>query len=273
MSNAFLRLNARPEGDNRGPMDPNIRTAAEILVHSRLTLALTGAGVSVESGIPDFRSAEGLWARYDPAEYATIEAFRRDPEKVWNMLRDMASLVEEARPNAAHMGMGELERMGFLHHVITQNIDNLHQLGGSKNVIEYHGNSSTLSCIWCGKRYTTEQKRKEGTPRCACGKPLKPDVVFFGESIPMGALNRSFDLASRADAVLVVGTSALVSPANTIPMLASEHGARLIEINREETHLTRSVTDVFLQGNAGGIVTALVRAVRELTGVKEDAVH
>jgi len=254
-------------------VEGRIREAAEIIVSSPLTLALTGAGVSVESGIPDFRSAEGLWARYDPAEYATIEAFRRDPEKVWNMLRDMAALVEEARPNAAHIGMGELERLGFLHHIITQNIDNLHQLGGSKNVIEYHGNSSTFSCLWCGKHYRLEEKRGEETPRCTCGKPLKPDVIFFGETIPEDALNRSFELASRAEAVLVVGTSAMVSPANTIPMLARERGARLIEINREETHLTGSVTDVFLKGSAGEIMTALVRAVREVGGVKEGSVH
>ena len=242
-------------------MDDPIREAAEILVGSRLTLALTGAGVSVESGIPDFRSAQGLWARYDPAEYATIDAFRRDPDKVWNMLRDMEELVKNARPNAAHIGMGELERMGFLHHVITQNIDNLHQEGGSKNVIEYHGNSSTFSCIWCGKRYTREEIGEEPTPRCACRKPLKPDVIFFGEAIPVEALDRSFELASRADVVMIVGTSALVSPANTIPVLAKERGAKLIEVNKEETHLSGSVTDVFLKGSAGAVIPALVEAV------------
>ncbi|MFO7784206.1 MAG: NAD-dependent deacylase [Thermodesulfobacteriota bacterium] len=244
-------------------MEERIREAADIIVNSRLTIALTGAGVSVESGIPDFRSSEGLWARYDPAEYATIDAFRRDPEKVWNMLREMEDLVVNARPNAAHIGMGELERMGFLHHVITQNIDNLHQAGGSRNVIEYHGNSSTLSCIWCGKHYTLKEVEGPGTPRCACSKPLKPDVVFFGEAIPVDALNRSIELASRADAVLIVGTSAMVSPANTIPMLAGDRGAKLIEINKERTHLSESLTDVFLSGNAGDVVTELVAAVRE----------
>lgn len=243
-------------------MEERIREAAGIIVNSRQTIALTGAGVSVESGIPDFRSSEGLWARYDPAEYATIEAFRRDPEKVWNMLREMEELVVNARPNAAHIGMGELEGMGFLHCVITQNIDNLHQAGGSRNVIEYHGNSSTLSCIWCGKRYSLKDVEGARTPKCSCSKPLKPDVVFFGEAIPVDALNRSFELASTADAVLIVGTSALVSPANTIPMLARDKGAKLIEINKEKTHLSESVTDVFLGGNAGDVITALVAAVR-----------
>jgi NAD-dependent deacetylase len=247
-------------------MEERIREAAEIVVSSRLTLALTGAGVSVESGIPDFRSAEGLWARYDPAEYATIAAFRQNPDKVWNMLRDMEDLVKNARPNAAHVGMGELERMGFLHHVITQNIDNLHQEGGSKNVIEYHGNSTTFSCIWCGKRYTREEIGEEPTPRCVCTKPLKPDVIFFGEAIPADALDRSFELASRVEVVMIVGTSALVSPANTIPVLAKERGAKLIEVNKEETHLSGSVTDVFLKGSAGAIIPALVDAVRKAAG-------
>lgn len=244
-------------------IEEHIREAAGIIVNSSLTIALTGAGVSVESGIPDFRSAEGLWARYDPAEYATIDAFRRDPEKIWNMLREMEDLVMNARPNAAHTGMGELERMGFLHCVITQNIDNLHQAGGSRNVIEYHGNSSTLSCLSCEKHYTMEEMTGEQIPRCTCSMPLKPDVVFFGEAIPVDALNRSFELASRADAVLIVGTSAVVSPANTIPMIARERGAKLIEINKEETHLSESVTDVFLKGNAGSVIAALVEAVRE----------
>jgi NAD-dependent deacetylase len=247
-------------------MEDRIREAAEILVRSRLTLALTGAGVSVESGIPDFRSAQGLWAKYDPSEYATITAFRQDPDKVWSMLRDMEGLVKNARPNAAHVGMGELERMGFLHHVITQNIDNLHQEGGSRNVIEYHGNSSTFTCIWCGKRYTRDEIGEGQVPRCVCTKPLKPDVIFFGEAIPVEALDRSFELASRAEAVMIVGTSALVSPANTIPVLAKERGAKLIEINKEETHLSGSLSDLFLKGSAGEIVPALVSAVREAAG-------
>lgn len=246
-------------------MKNHIKKAAEIIVNSRLTLALTGAGVSVESGIPDFRSAGGLWSKYDPAEYATIDAFRRDPEKVWNMLRDMNALVRDARPNPAHTGMGELERMGLLHLVITQNIDNLHQAGGSKNVIEYHGNSSTLSCIWCGNNYPVDEKRDVLVPLCSCGKPLKPDVVFFGEPIPMEAMNRSFQMASSAEALLIVGTSALVSPANTIPGMAKKRGGKLIEINKEETHLTGTMTDVFLHGSAGELIPSLVEEVRELS--------
>ncbi len=125
-------------------MDDLIKESAEIILNSKLTIALTGAGISTESGIPDFRSAGGLWTKYDPAEYATITAFRESPEKVWEMLREMEDVVSGAKPNKAHYGMGELEKMGLLHCIITQNVDNLHQDGGAENVIEHRGNSRTL---------------------------------------------------------------------------------------------------------------------------------
>ncbi len=247
-------------------MTDSFEKAAEIILSSKLTLALTGAGISVESGIPDFRSAQGLWSKFDPAEYATIQAFRANPQKVWEMLREMEEVVGRAAPNEAHKGLGELEEMGCLQTVITQNIDNLHQAGGSKDVIEYHGNASTLSCLWCGRRYTAEDKRNQVPPRCECENILKPDVIFFGEAIPEEAMNRSFNLASSAGALLVVGTSAVVSPVNTIPSIAKHNGAGIIEINREQTHLTDSITDVFLQGNAGDMVPQLVKAVKRKKG-------
>jgi len=239
-----------------------IGQAAEVIMNSKFTMALTGAGISVESGIPDFRSADGLWSKFDPAEYASITSFKAKPEMVWEMLREMDKVVGQARPNKAHLGMGELEKMGYLHCIITQNIDNLHQMGGAKNVIEYHGNSSTLSCLWCGKRYKSDEKRDEYPPRCECQNILKPDVVFFGEAIPEYALNRSFQLASSAQALMVVGTSAVVSPANTIPAIAKQNGAKIIEINTERTHLSDTVTDIFLQGGAGKVISAIVEAVK-----------
>jgi NAD-dependent deacetylase len=244
-------------------MTDSFEKAAEIILASELTLALTGAGISVESGIPDFRSAEGLWAKFDPAEYATIQAFRANPEKIWEMLREMDKVVSRAKPNMAHKGMGELERMGCLHCIITQNIDNLHQAGGSKDVIEYHGNASTLSCLWCGRKYLATDKRDENLPRCECDKILKPDVIFFGEAIPEEAMNRSFQLASSATALLVVGTSAVVSPVNTIPAIVKRNGGKIIEINIEKTNLTNSVTDIFFQGNAGDIIPQLVTAAKQ----------
>lgn len=244
-----------------------ISKAAEMIAGSKLTLALTGAGISVESGIPDFRSAGGLWSKYDPSEYATIHAFRNDPEKIWDMLRDMDGLIAQAKPNPAHLGMGEMEKLGYLHHIITQNVDNLHQAGGSRNVIEYHGNSSTLSCLICGRRYQAEEKRGESVPRCGCRQILKPDVVFFGEAIPEEALTLSFRLASSAQVVMIVGTSALVSPANTIPSIAKSNGAKIIEMNMEKTHLTDTVTDLYIQGKAGETIPALVAELKRLAGM------
>ncbi len=243
-----------------------IEEASDIIIDSKLTLALTGAGISVESGIPDFRSPNGLWSKYDPFEYASITVFRATPEKVWEMAQEMTELVDGAKPNNAHKGMTDLEKMGYLHHIITQNVDNLHQEAGSKNVIEYHGNTSTLTCLRCGKRYKSIDKKDELPPRCRCGQILKPDAVFFGEAIPKDALNKSFQLASQAQALMVVGTSAVVSPANTIPSVAKQSGAKLIEINKEATHLTDTITDVFLQGNAGEMIPALVKEVKRKTG-------
>ncbi len=244
-------------------MENLIHQSAEIISNSKLTIALTGAGVSTESGIPDFRSAGGLWAKFDPAEYATIDAFKKNPEKVWNMVRELEDVVSGAKPNKAHYGMGELEKLDLLHHIITQNVDNLHQEGGSENVIEYHGNAASLSCLWCGNLYKTDDKIKEHPPKCQCGKVLKPDVIFFGEAIPAKAMNKSFELAGAAEALMVVGTSALVSPANSIPYMAKKNGATIIEINKETTQLTHSLTDIFLQGSAGEIISKLVDEIKK----------
>ncbi len=235
---------------------------ADIIIKGKFNIALTGAGISVESGIPDFRSKGGLWTKYDPSEYATIEAFKRDPEKVWKMIKEMDDLLEKAKPNKAHIGLADLEKMGLLHGIITQNVDNLHQEAGSSNVIEYHGTSKTLSCLWCGRRYKKEEKRGEYPPKCGCGRILKPDIVFFGEPIPQDAMAQSFQMASKADVLLVIGTSAVVSPANTIPSIAKQNGAKIIEINKESTWLTDSVTDIFLQGSAGKIISELVDIIK-----------
>jgi NAD-dependent deacetylase len=256
-------MNGSASKKERSDMDMEIKKAAEFIRHSQCTLALTGAGISVESGIPDFRSAQGLWSRYNPEEYATIFAFQNNPEKVWQMLKEMDELVLHAQPNPAHVGLGEMEQLGFLQYIITQNIDNLHQAGGAKNVIEYHGNSSTLSCLSCGKHFKASEKRDSFPPRCTCRKILKPNVVFFGEAIPHEALTRSFQLAATAQVLLIIGTSALVSPANTLPEIAKQNGAKIIEINMENTHLTDSVTDLFVQGGAGSIVPALVQELKK----------
>jgi NAD-dependent deacetylase len=240
-----------------------IKKATRIICQSKQTLALTGAGISVESGIPDFRSPGGLWERFDPMEYATIEAFRADPEKVWRMLQEVAVLLSRARPNPAHTGLGRLQQMGLLHTIITQNIDNLHQEGGATRVIEYHGNSKTLSCLGCNERYSAPELEEQVPPKCGCGKILKPDVVFFGEPIPTRALQDSYELASTCDTLLVLGTSAEVAPANTIPQAAKMAGATIIEVNLAPTVLTNYLSDIFLEGKASEVVTRLVQEIRQ----------
>ena len=244
-----------------------IRNAAKILRDSRLSLALTGAGISVESGIPDFRSPGGLWERYNPAEYGTIWAFRDDAAKVWKMIREMSDVVDRAQPNPAHFGLAQLQHLGLLHTIITQNIDSLHQKAGATTVLEYHGSSRTLSCLTCGARYNAEAKKEDFPPRCDCTAILKPDVVFFGETIPLEALRESQLLASSCNALLVIGTSAEVAPANTIPRTAKLAGARIIEINVQPTVLTSSLTDIFLQGKASSIMIRLVEEVQDLLGI------
>lgn len=247
-------------------MEKRIKRTAEILCQSNLNIALAGAGISVESGIPDFRSPGGLWERYGISEYATISAFRSNPEKVWQMLSEMEDIVRRAEPNPAHKGLGRLQQMGLLHTIITQNVDNLHQEGGATRVIEYHGNCKTLTCLSCNSRYGLNESRDQMPPRCTCGHMLKPDVVFFGEPIPSLGAHASHDIASSCEAVLVIGTSAQVAPANSVPAVAKKAGAKILEINLEPTLLTSSLTDIFLQGRAGELVPMLVDEVESLTG-------
>jgi NAD-dependent deacetylase len=245
-------------------METRIKKAARIICQSTNTIALTGAGISVESGIPDFRSPGGLWERFNPIEYGTIGAFKANPEKVWQMLQEVSHLLASARPNPAHTGLGRLQELGLLHTIITQNVDHLHQDGGATRVIEYHGNSKTLSCLWCRQRYNSDQLGGQIPPKCSCGKILKPDVVFFGEPIPTKALQESYELASTCKALLILGTSGEVAPANTIPEAAKSSGATIIEVNLERTVLTNYLTDIFLQGKASEMVTELVREVEAI---------
>jgi len=243
----------------------NLIKASEIIKKSKNMIALTGAGISVESGIPDFRSAGGLWDKYDPAIYASIYSFKNMPEKVWEMIFDMIDITESARPNSAHYALAELEKMKFLKAVITQNIDNLHQEAGSSNVIEYHGNAKKLVCMSCSSKYSASEfeipQRK--IPHCkSCGKILKPSVIFFGENIPQNALYASQEFAETADVVLVVGTSAIVYPAASIPRIAKSKGAQIIEFNVEETELTGSETDIFIYGSAGETLPELIKLLK-----------
>ena len=245
-----------------------IQRAAKDIFDSKKTIAFTGAGISVESGIPDFRGAQGLWQKYDPEEYAHIDAFYANPDKVWLMIKDMFSLIMAAKPNPAHMGLAELERMGLLSSVITQNVDGLHQAAGNTNVIEFHGTHRTLSCLKCSTKIEgTSLTLEDLPPRCSrCSSLLKPDVVFFGEPIPWEAQIMSFKESKSCKAVLVIGTSAVVYPAATIPITAKERGAIVIEINTEPTPLTDDVSDYLICGSAGEIIPAIVEEVKKIRG-------
>ncbi len=244
-------------------MDP-LQEAARVLERSSHTTAFTGAGISVESGIPPFRGRDGLWSRYDPI-VLDISYFHAHPREAWQVIREIFyDYFGKARPNAAHYALAEMEQRGKLAAVITQNIDNLHQEAGSREVIEYHGNSQRLICPRCGAVYSPREiDLKELPPRCPRdGEVLKPDFVFFGEPIPPEAARRSEEEAYAAEVFLVIGTTGEIMPASLIPQMAKNHGATIIEINPEESNYTHSVTDLFLQGKAGEVLPALVEKIK-----------
>jgi NAD-dependent deacetylase len=247
-------------------MREEIKKTAESLLSSKLTVALTGAGISVESGIPPFRGPGSLWEKFDPMEYAHINAFLKDPEKIWKtLIAEMRDVLMNAVPNAGHYGLAGLEDMGLLKTVITQNIDGLHQRAGNKDVIEFHGNFAWLSCLQCGiRKDITQIDVSEIPPKCACGGIFRPDCVFFGELIPPEALERSQQAAGQCDVMLVAGTSATVQPAAYMPVIARQRGATVIEINPEPTPLTGTTSQILLQGKAGEVMTELVAAVESL---------
>ncbi len=248
-------------------MEQELWQAAEILVQSKSTVALTGAGISVDSGIPAFRGSQGMWEKFDPMEYASIDAFLRDPAKVWNMLQELEGVVLGAEPNQVHYALAELEGLGLLDVVVTQNIDGLHQVAGSRAVVEFHGSGRRLVCMDCGKSMHRGELAMAGMPpRCTCGGLIKPDVVFFGEPIPQRALMVGMAAAQACSAMLVVGTSAVVAPASSLPVLASSSGAKVIEINLEPTPLTGHVADVSLLAGGAVVMPRLLELVKEMRG-------
>jgi len=249
-------------------MQTLIEQTAEALAKTQNAVALTGAGASIESGIPPFRGPGGLWERFDPMEIAHIDAFRRDPAKVWRLLlQGMQEVLTAAQPNAGHKGLARLEAWGNLRAVITQNVDGLHQIAGSREVIEFHGTFAWQRCLDCGSRCETGQvDLTQIPPRCSCGGIYRPDCVFFGEMIPPHLLARSQQLAAQCDIMLVVGTSATVQPAAMIPLLAKETGARVIEINPEPTPLTGRVSDYLLEGAAGAVLEDIVACMEKQRG-------
>ncbi len=243
--------------------DEDLRRARELVQNAQRICALTGAGISVDSGIPDFRSEGGLWKRYDPLEYATYESFLNDPSKFWTMGRELARVILDAKPNAAHYALAELEKRGKLIGIITQNIDNLHQAAGSKRVIELHGNYLRAYCMSCGKVYVGEDVHRrvangEIPPRCdECNGVLKSESILFGEPLPEKAMSEAIKLCRQTDLMLVVGTSLTIYPAAYLPQLAKDSGAKVIIINLHGENRD-GVADIVLEGRASIILPKLV---------------
>jgi NAD-dependent deacetylase len=217
---------------------------AELIREANSVVALTGAGISVPSGIPDFRSpGTGLWENVDPMQVAHIDAFHRDPERFWSFYSRRFQALGDKRPNPAHEALARLEQAGLLDAVITQNIDRLHARAGSQNVIEVHGSIDSSSCLSCGARYPLDDVRRRegldsaGVPRCQCGRPLKPDVVLFGEYLPMAAVARAEQLARSADLMLCIGSSLEVYPVAGLPELTRRAGGQLAIITQGPTPL------------------------------------
>ncbi len=239
-----------------------VQRAAELLFGARNGVALTGAGVSAESGIPTFRGSGGLWSQYDPVKVASIDNFLRDPSAYWKVAKERGPAVLAARPNPGHCALAGLEKAGHLVALVTQNTDGLHQDAGSRHVIELHGSGRTVQCLDCGAREPRADVQArlgvEMPPRCRmCGGIfLKPTVVLFGEAMPTTAVEEAFALARAADVMLVVGSSLVVYPAAHVPLAAAEAGSALIVINAEPTPIDR-FAEVVIHGRSGEVLPAL----------------
>jgi NAD-dependent deacetylase len=240
------------------------RRLLERLSTAEWITVLTGAGISAESGVPTFRSADGIWAKYRPEELATMEAFLRNPELVWEWYAQRKRVIADVQPNAGHRALVRMEELYPQCTIVTQNIDNLHRRAGSKNVVELHGNIERNYCVSCGTAASNELVlRAGGVPRCErCGGTIRPDVVWFGEMLPEDQWNLAVRAAESSDVFFSIGTSAVVYPAASLPLLAKQRGALLVEINPEPTPVTERV-DEFLQGQAGTILPELVSALSE----------
>ncbi len=237
---------------------------AALIADSRCFVAFTGAGISVESGIPPFRGHGGLWNKVDP-RLLEIGYFEKNPLQSWRLIKQLFyQTLKKAKPNAAHHGLARLEKAGYLKTIITQNIDYLHQQAGSARVLEYHGTYKYLKCLQCG--YRTEAKESmlvELPPLCPrCRGVLKPDFVFFGEAIPQKVAMESEKEARKADLMLIIGSTGEVYPAAMIPETAFHHGSKIVEINIEPSNYTHSITHIFLRGRATEIVSKIIERLK-----------
>lgn len=244
-------------------MEEKYKRIAKLLFESKKCTALTGAGISAESGISTFRTKGGLWEKYDPAVYASIDTFHRDPSKYWTIRGDFIRNYDDFEPNPAHKALAELEEMGILSSVITQNIDGLHIKSGSKKVIELHGTLRQTFCLKCNKEYIAPNVPDGTPPYCTeCGGVLKPNTVLFGEQLPAQPLYEAQQESTTSDMMLLIGTSAVVYPAAAMPQLVKDRGGQVIEINPRNEF---PFTDYFIGEKAG---TALPNIIKEVKALK-----
>lgn len=250
----------------------SLEQAAEIWRASKVAVALTGAGISVASGIPDFRSPEGLWSEFDPMEYATLDAFIQEPSKVWQMFLAVSKLAKASKANSTHMALAELEKANKLKAIITQNIDGLHQLAGSKTVIEMHGCGRILACPECNYEEDVPETGLQAEPvPCPRAKTipgshrvhryLKPNVILFGEDLKREVMQDIIHWQNSIDLLVIIGTSADVYPAAALPNAVKALGAKIIEINVEPTRVSRTLSPCFLKGKAEEILPTLQKLV------------
>ena len=225
-------------------------------------IALTGAGISAESGIPTFRSQGGLWEKYDPAVYASIEVFQKDPSKYWTLRGDFIRHYDDIHPNEAHLALAELEKTGLLRSLITQNIDGLHKKAGNKNVIEIHGSLRETRCLQCKREYIAPDIPEGTPPYCPCGGVLKPNTVLYGEQLPFEALSRAQEESYSCKIMLLVGTSSVTMPAASLPFLAKENKAVIVEINIERAF---GNADYFIKEKAGIALPEILKAIKGLS--------
>jgi len=240
-------------------LELNLKKAAQIIAEAKHLAAFTGAGISVESGIPSYRGQGGIWTKYNP-QVLDINFFQENPEESWKHIRNVFyDYFAKAQPNAAHQILAKWEQEGRLKSIVTQNIDNLHHAAGNVNVIEFHGNSQVMTCTKCAEKYPAKQVNLDKIPpKCPkCNGLLKPDFIFFGEGIPKEAFEQSDFESNNADVFLVIGTTGEVYPAAEIPKNAARNGAKILEINPEDSAFTRNFTTVHLKGKAGEILTRL----------------
>jgi NAD-dependent deacetylase len=230
-------------------MSATLHKLAALLRQPGRKLCLTGAGISVPSGIPDFRSPGGLWSRLDPLEYATIRAFHENPQKVWTLFRELGLVLRSARPNPAHLALAGLQSAGFLQTIVTQNIDGLHGAAGSQGVIELHGNHHRMTCRRCGWQGPTPLDLGPGeVPLCPQGHVPKPEVILFGENLPLAALEAAVRAAREASLIIVAGSSAEVAPASELPSIVKQGGGLVVEMNLGDTGLS-ALADLQVQGD------------------------